>query len=96
MADQKNYREELAKIMVNHHNEYEDGTMPIAVRSLDQVIKQLQSNQVKSPNGKMVGLKTETIKNKSQVKPGSHNLVMSSPIMVRQDSPVKLSGRSTA
>ena len=41
IADQKNYREELAKIMVNHHNEYENGTMPIAVRSLDQVIKQL-------------------------------------------------------
>ena len=51
---------------------------------------------MKSPNGKMVGLKTETIKNKSQVKPGSYNLAMSSPIMVRQDSPVKLSGRSTA
>ena len=51
---------------------------------------------MKSPNGKMVGLKTESIKNKSQVKLGSYNLVMNSPIMVRQDSPGKLSGRSTA
>ena len=39
--DNRNYREELARIMVNHHKEYENGSMPIAVRSLDQVIKQL-------------------------------------------------------
>ena len=82
--------------MVNHHKEYENGSMPIAVRSLDQVIKQLQSNQVSSPSRQAVGLKTEMVKTKGSVKPGAHNLVVNSPIISSKNSPNKRSGMSSA